>query len=481
MIRALVHLPPPFLGDPKTPKRQTRRPNSRSADLQTKFAYYAQFAASPQFSPRAFGKPIQVPATVSHQQENFAIQTAGTQRGGDTSEPRNAASRSVGPWGVATMTTNPICVRNGVAICSVGELFGGVERHILGLACGLRARGVRSLLILFREGELASQARVEGFEPIILPGDNYAMLASARKLAQILVQHGIEIVHVHGYKATVFCALAQRLHPFAMVKTEHGLPELMSGRPLHALRNRFYHFVDRAATRRARASVCYVTAELRACLACAHEGLRLAVIPNGVATDAKDTRMKPADLRKEWFNLALVGRVDTVKGHDIAIHAISQPTMPEDVHLHIIGVGPLEVSLRAMAEQRGIGHRVHFLGFRRNVAEFLAHCDVLLMPSLHEGLPYALLEAMALGTPIIASHVGGLAEVLQDGETALLVPVEDSTALAKAIVRSHSDPTLRERLGRNARALQQANYSLDAMVEHYVDEYVAAAHAASRI
>ncbi len=358
-----------------------------------------------------------------------------------------------------------------VAICSVGELFGGVERHILGILSGLQAQGVTTLLFLFYDGELAAQAREQGIEPVILPNRNRSLLTTSRRLARILEQRQVRIVHVHGYKATVFCALARRWYPFAIVKTEHGLPEPLAGRPVLALRDRFYRLLDGAITRMAGVAVCYVTEELQAHYRRAHSGLRVTVIPNSVAKMDRRQSQHPLELREDWFNLAIVGRLDAVKGHHLAIEAMASAGLPPDLHLHILGVGPCEAALRTLAESRGIAHRVHFLGFRRKVYDYIAHCHVLLMPSLHEGLPYTLLEAMALGTPIIASRVGGLAEILQDGVTALLVAPRDVMALAQAIVRLHDDPELRRRLGEHAQRLQQTRYSLEAMTERYLDVY----------
>ena len=358
-----------------------------------------------------------------------------------------------------------------VAICSVGELFGGVERHILGILNGLQAHGVATLLLLFHDGELAAQAREQGIEPVILPHRNRSLLTTSRQLARILEQRQIRIVHVHGYKATVFCALARRWHPFAMVKTEHGLPEPLAGRPVLALRDRFYRLLDGAITRMAGVAVCYVTEELLAHYRRTYSGLRVMVIPNSVAKMDRYQSQRPSELREDWFNLAIVGRLDAVKGHHLAIEAMALAGLPPDLHLHILGVGPCEAELRTLAEARGIAHRVHFLGFRRKVYDYIAYCHVLLMPSLHEGLPYTLLEAMALGTPIIASRVGGLAEILQDGVTALLVSPRDVMALAQAIIRLHDDPELRRRLGEHAQHLQQTQYSLEAMTERYLDVY----------
>jgi glycosyltransferase involved in cell wall biosynthesis len=358
-----------------------------------------------------------------------------------------------------------------IAICSVGELFGGVERHILGILSGLQLRGLKTLLFLFHDKELATQAREQGIETIILPGCNWCLLSTSRRIARIFAKRQIEIVHVHGYKATIFCALARRWHSFKMVKTEHGLPEPMSGRPMAMLRDRLYHILDNIATRMANATVCYVTEELSAYYSRSHSGLQSMTIHNGVTNLDQYQIPYPTEFFESHFNLAIIGRLDTVKGHHLAIKAIASENLPLDIHLYIIGAGPCESELRVLANTQGVSNRVHFLGFRRNVYDYMTHCHVLLMPSLHEGLPYTLLEAMALGTPIVASRVGGLAEILKDGITALLIPPGDIIALAQAIVRLHDVPGLRQQLSENARKLQQTHYSLDMMVARYIEAY----------
>lgn len=358
-----------------------------------------------------------------------------------------------------------------VAICSVGELFGGVERHILGILSGLQTHGIATILLLFHDGELAAQARQQGVEPVILPSHNWSLLATSRKLAQLLERQQIRVVHAHGYKATVFCMMARYWYSFGIVKTEHGLPEPAGGRLSLVLRERFYKFLDNAATRMAGAQVCYVTKNLLIHYRQAHSGLRVTVIPNGVANLDQDRMLRPPEFQEDCFNLVIVGRLDSVKGHHLAIEALASKNLPPNLHLHIVGIGPREPALRALAEANGIAHRVHFLGFRRNAYDYIAHCHALLMPSLHEGLPYTLLEAMALGIPIIAAKVGGLAEVLQDGDTALLIPAADVAALAQAIARLYAEPELRYQLGEHARHCQQMHYSLQAMTRQYLSIY----------
>jgi glycosyltransferase involved in cell wall biosynthesis len=353
----------------------------------------------------------------------------------------------------------------------VGELFGGVERHVLGMSSALQARGIGTLLILFHNGELADRAREQGLEPVVLPDRNRSILATSRRLADALDRRDIRIVHAHGYKAMVFCAMARRRHHFALVKTEHGLPEPVAGDTLGTLRSGIYHLLDRGATRLANATVCYVTSELIGHDGGKYAARRARVIPNGVPAMDRHRLPRPREYQPDRFNLAVVGRLEAVKAIHVAIEALAAPGMPENAHLHVIGTGPCESELRTRSVAVGVVARVHFLGFRRDAHNFIAHCDALLMPSLHEGLPYTLLEAMALGTPVIASRAGGLAETLQDGATGLLVTPGNASALADAIRRLIADPSLRARLGDAAQRLQRANYSLEAMAGSYLDVY----------
>ena len=357
-----------------------------------------------------------------------------------------------------------------VAICTVGELFGGVERHVLGMLSALRARGIRTLLILFHNGELAHQARAQGLEPLVLPDRNRSMLSTARELASALERLDARIVHAHGYKAMVFCAMALRWHRFALVKTEHGLPEVAGG-TIGALRGRLYHLLDRVATRLANATVCYVTAELLSRHGSGRPTRKSRVVPNGISSMDRKLLPRPSEFRPDCFNLAAVGRLEPVKALHLAIDALCIDGMPLNVHLHIVGTGPCESDLRVRSAASGLAGRIHFLGFRRDAYNFIAHCDALLISSLHEGLPYTLLEAMALGTPVIATSVGGLVEVIQNEATGLLVPPNDAAALSKAIRRLNSEPPLRARLGHQAQLTQKAKYSLEAMVDSYLTVY----------
>ncbi len=368
-----------------------------------------------------------------------------------------------------TTLLNAASSRLSVLMLSPGELFGGVETMVLGLCSRLPDAGVNVLPVLFHNHELAARLRRAGIEPVILRARHRYDPGAARALARLVERHGIRVVHTHGYRAIVTAAAGPRLGAH-VVKTEHGLPE-SGGQLLGRAKSRFNHALDAWATKRMRASVCYVTADIMQRYDGAHAGLDRRVIHNGIDPLAREGRPRPAALEPGFFHAGIVGRVSQVKGIPFALRAMASAAVPGNVRLNIIGSGSLEAQLRKEVSSLGLGDRVRFHGFQRDVVDWLAQLDVLLMPSLHEGLPYTLLEAMSLGVPVVASRVGGLAEVLRDGETGLLVDVGDADGLAGALGRLANDPVVARGLGEAAAREQRGGYTLAGMVGEYVEVY----------
>lgn len=360
------------------------------------------------------------------------------------------------------------------ALVTTGELFGGVEQHVVAMCRWLQSRGEEPRLILFHDRELATRAREIGVEPTVLPVRGPYDPAGVSALRKSLRGRGANVVHAHGYRAVVNSALAIRGSSCALVRTVHGLRESDKRWSWPVLRADLYTKLERWAARSARASVCYVTEDLRRHEANHDRGLPARTVPNGVEPFAAGERPRPAALAQGGFHVAAVGRLTRIKGLEHALDAVA--SLPEDtgVVLHLLGTGPAEEELRARAARLDLGDRVRFAGFCDHVADYLAHLDALIMPSLHEGLPFTILEAMAAGLPIVASRVGGLREVLEDGTTALLVPPADAAALAAALSGLAGDRELAARLGEAARARQQESYSLAAMGEAYWEVYAEA-------
>ena len=163
-----------------------------------------------------------------------------------------------------------------------------------------------------------------------------------------------------------------------------------------------------------------------------------------------------------------VARLDEQKGHRYLLEAAAQ--VPE-AQFVLAGDGPLRASLEAQARSLGVEDRVKFLGYRSDIADLLADCDMFVLPSLYEGLPLSILEAMSAGKPVIATHIGGTDEAVIAGETGLLVPPADSAALAAAIRSLLTDRPLAQRLATAGRARVAQEFSAAKMVQQVIAVY----------
>jgi glycosyltransferase involved in cell wall biosynthesis len=193
------------------------------------------------------------------------------------------------------------------------------------------------------------------------------------------------------------------------------------------------------------------------------------VIPNGIPlrTGARDRVRRELSIAPGELLIVSVGNLYPVKGHAVLIDALATLRDRAGWRLAIAGRGEEEPRLRAQAAAAGIGERVHLLGFRDDVADIFAAGDLFAMPSLSEGLPLALVEAMSFGLPVVISRVGGVPEVVTNDVEGLLVPPSDPGALALAIRSLLDDPARRSRQGGAARMRALRDYAIGTMVDRY--------------
>lgn len=171
--------------------------------------------------------------------------------------------------------------------------------------------------------------------------------------------------------------------------------------------------------------------------------------------------------------VTIVAKLSRVKGHDHFLEAAAAvATACTDVTFLIVGDGTRRRELEEMVVRLGLRDRVVFAGAREDVPEILAVTDVLVLSSLSEGSPNALLEGMAAGVPIVATAVGGVPDIVREGETGHLVPPGDGRALGEAMLRLVSQPELAERMGRTAREIAQQQYDIGRVVERYEEALV---------
>jgi glycosyltransferase involved in cell wall biosynthesis len=164
----------------------------------------------------------------------------------------------------------------------------------------------------------------------------------------------------------------------------------------------------------------------------------------------------------------MTARLHEQKGHRYLIEAAAQ--VPEAIFV-LAGEGSERVSLEAQAKELGIDDRIIFLGFREDIPDLLANCDLFVLPSLYEGLPLSILEAMVASRPVIATAIGGTDEVVVHGETGLLVPPADPTALARAIRAVLADPALAQRLATAGNGRVHQEFSAEIMVQRVMQIY----------
>ena len=191
----------------------------------------------------------------------------------------------------------------------------------------------------------------------------------------------------------------------------------------------------------------------------------ISVIPNGV--DLKYY----APVERDWDHprMLFVGRLVYQKGLDILFEALKDLTS-HPWKLSLVGDGPQREKLQSIVHQYGISDRVHFKCWLDgdDLVTQLQEANLFVFPSRHEGMPNAVLEAMACGLPVIASHIAGNEELVIDGENGLLVPSEDSVALRDAMSELLGSPSKRQRMGATGRQFIEANYSWSQIANQYL-------------
>jgi glycosyltransferase involved in cell wall biosynthesis len=200
-------------------------------------------------------------------------------------------------------------------------------------------------------------------------------------------------------------------------------------------------------------------------------------IANGVPAERAQPKRSSAEVRAELgigeaFMMLSTGRLAEQKGLEHLIRAadLLRNDLPS-AKIVLAGVGPLRTQLSRLVSDLGLDDMVKLVGHRSDVGDLLAAADLVVLPSLWEGLSISLLEAMAAGKPVVTTAIGSNREVTNDGEAAMLVPPKDVEGLAAAIRSLATDRARLEELGRRGQAAQLERYTLQRMLDAYLDEY----------
>lgn len=290
-------------------------------------------------------------------------------------------------------------------------------------------------------------------------------------LIGILKQEHPEIVHTHTSKAGVLGRIAAWFARIpVIVHTPHG--HVFYGH-FGRLRSWMFLHIERWLARMTSWLIALTDAERQDHL---ERGVgrreRFAVIPSGIDLERFQKARKGGKHVPDWFGcpsdatvIGSVGWLTDIKGHRFLVEAVGalKADYP-DLHLVIVGSGDQRDALLAQAERAGIRDALHLVGHREKIEACLAGMDYFVLPSLNEGMGRALIEAMAAGLPVIASRVGGIPALIEDGENGLLVPAGDSQALAEALRRMRRHPEWAGQLGSSAARSIGIHYGVEAMV-----------------
>jgi len=322
----------------------------------------------------------------------------------------------------------------------------GSEAHLLSLLPRLRERGWDVRMLMLHEDEPGAWDFARELTDRGVPLDAIRIRADVDPIAfgelvTYLVRKRPAILHTHLVHAETYGLLAGTAARVPVrFSTKHGFNEFRE--------MPYFGLADRAV-----ASLAHVEIAISRGLARyleeveGFDGESFEIVHYGIEPDGE-----PPPYTGELPRLLCVGRLIPIKGHIVLLRAFAdaKKVLPE-LQLDIAGRGPLEPALRALARELGVGEAVRFLGHVTPIQGAIEQASVVVVPSMGEGFGMVALEAMERARPVIAASIGGLGEIVRDGETGVLVPAGEAEPLGAAIVRVAGDPALARRMGEAGR------------------------------
>jgi glycosyltransferase involved in cell wall biosynthesis len=371
------------------------------------------------------------------------------------------------------MTSIP---RLRVAMMLESDEPGGAEMMVFRLSDELRRRG-HTIVPVGPEhgvGWLGDVFRRGGFSPEVFRLQRPIDPGCVRSLVQLFRDHRIDVVHSHEFTMAVYGTASSRLLGLPHVITMHGGVKVCKALRRRialrwALKNSDHAVMVSRATQKQFAVDLGVKPSL------------FTVVPNGVPVEAGDAARVRAEfgIRERDLVLVAVGVLERHKGHKVLLEALARldsgkVATPWKLIIAGGGGGEEHGSMLEFIDAEGLSDRVHIVLNRNDIADLLALADIFVMPSLWEGLPLAVLEAMVARKAIVASAIAGIPEAIVDGREGLLVPAGEVTPLADALRLLLGDPVRRVALGEAAAARADREFTVKVMADRYEALYASA-------
>ncbi|MCK9432059.1 MAG: GT4 family glycosyltransferase PelF, partial [Candidatus Omnitrophica bacterium] len=342
---------------------------------------------------------------------------------------------------------------------------GGVETGTLDLSRHLVRLGHKSVVVS-AGGRLVKDLEAAGAKHYTLPVNKKSIVTMFKmipKLVDIINQEEIDIVHARSRVPAWIAYFACRRSRAVLITTCHGY-----------YKKHFFSFVMGWA-KRVIAISNVIARHMIDDFAVPHDRIRL--IPRSVDLE-KFRYLDPRDKRKEDFNVGIIGRITPLKGHLYFIKAMAHiyRQVPR-LKIWIVGDAPAskesyKEELQVLVRRLGLWHCTEFLGTQRDIPGIMEHLDlVVLSTTTHEAFGRVVVEAQAAGVPVVATRVGGVIDIIEDGKNGLLVPPADPRSMSEAVMRIFKDPQLARTLAEKAYLKVKEKYNVELMVKNTLDVY----------
>jgi len=347
-----------------------------------------------------------------------------------------------------------------------GRNFYGGAQQVIWLIRGLAARDVESVLVCPPGSDIDRVARAAGLQVVNIPCKGDADFAFPFRLHRLFGGERPDIVHCHSRRGADF--------PGGWGALSAGVPAVVSRR-VDSPESPSAAWIRYLPFRK----VIAISENIAAVLGASRvRPDKLTVIRSAVDSDAMKLDADRAILRREFgicegeFAIAVVAQLIKRKGHRFLLDVIpGLLTEHPDIKIVFFGQGAAESQLRALAARLGCSGAVFFAGFRDDIDDYLSAFDLLVHPAEKEGLGVAMLKAAAAGLPVIAFDIAGCREAVQHLRTGILVPPGDLSGLQASIGALYGEPEICAALGAAGRQRMLDEFSIDTMVERYLDVY----------